>query len=194
MDLSSDDNPRLFNDARDKSRATSNWQTNIRQHRNPLLDSMADDINSTIFGLDEDKDMIHLHQMLLYSINRAPDSVKAFQYAIIHMLNTLLNEKLFIPTMPSMNALRELQATLFTHPRVGSSMRGIASGGDSKYPLNTMAHHMQNSPVSSAHDPPNPNPSSPMQQPPHVSGVAADNLGVGTSTPSHVTSEKSEIT
>jgi len=151
---------------------------------------MADDINGIIFGLEEDEDMIYLCQTLLYSINRALDSVEAFQHAIIRMLNTLLNENLFIPTMPSMNALRELQAMLLTHPRVGSSMCGVASGGDSKYPLNTMTHHMQNSPASSAHDPPNLNPSSPMQQPPHVSRVVADNLGVGTSTSSHVTSEK----
>jgi len=31
------------------------------------------------------------------------------------MLNTLLNENLFIPSAPSMIALRELQATLLTH-------------------------------------------------------------------------------
>ena len=89
-----------------------------------------------------------------------------------------------------MNALRDLQATLLTHQHIGSSMHGVASGGDSKHPLNTMVHHVQNLPVSFARDPSNPNPSSPMQQPPHMSGVAADDLGVGTSNPSHVTSEK----
>ena len=64
-DLSSDDSPHLFNNARDKSHAISNWQTNICQHRNPLLDSIADDINGIIFSLEEDEDMIHLCQMLL---------------------------------------------------------------------------------------------------------------------------------
>jgi len=107
LNLSSDDNPHLFNDAQDKSRAASNWQTNIHRHRNPLLYSMADNINGIIFGLEEDENMIHLHQTLLHSMNRVPDSLEAFQHAIICMLNTLLNENLFIPTMPSCNmALR----------------------------------------------------------------------------------------
>ena len=127
-DMSSDDNPLLFDKARDKSRASSNWQTNIRQHGNPLLDSMADDINGIMFGLEEDEDMIHLRQVLLHSMKSAPGSVEAFQHAIIHMLNTLLNENLFITTMLSMKALRDLQATLLTHQHVGSSMRHEAEG------------------------------------------------------------------
>ena len=118
-DLSSDNNPCLFNDTQDKSHTTSNWQTNIHQHRNPLLNPMVDDINGIIFGLEEDEDMIHLCQMLLHSMNRAPDSIEAFQHAIICMLNTILNENLFIPTMPSMNALWDLQATLLTHQHIG---------------------------------------------------------------------------
>jgi len=184
-DMSSDDNPLLFDKARDKSHASSNWQTNIRQHRNPLLDSMADDINGIMFSLEEDEDMIHLRQALLHSMKSAPGSVEAFQHAIIHMLNTLLNENLFITTMSSMKALRDLQATLLTHQRVGSSMRGVASGGNSKHPLNTT-----HSPSNKSQSDPNPNPSSPMQQPPHVNGVAADDLGIGSSNLSHVTSEK----
>jgi len=175
-DMSSDDN------ARDKSRTSSNWQTNIRQHRNPLLDSMADDINGIMFGLEKDEDMIHICQALLQSMKSASGSVKAFQHVIIRMLNTLLNENLFITTMPSMKALRDLQATLLTHQHVGSSMCGVASGGNSKHPLNTT-----HSPSNKSQNDPNSNLSSPMQQPPHVSGVAADNLGVGSSNLSHMT-------
>ena len=127
--------------------------------------------------------MIHLRRSLLDSMSNAPDSVQAFQHAIIRMLNTLLNENLFIPSAPSMIALRELQATLLTHACVGDSMRFVASGENPNYPLNTTHFPSSKSPSDSTADP-----SGPMQQPPHVSGAAADDPGVGTSTPSHVTS------
>jgi hypothetical protein len=118
-------------------------------------------------------------------MNNAPDSVKAFQHAIIRMLSCLLNEDLFIPSIPSMDALRELQATLLTHGRVGVSMRHVASGGHSKHPLNTT-----HSPSTVSPSDPRSNPSGLTHRPPHVSGVEADDLGVGMSNPSHVTSEK----
>jgi len=85
---------------------------------------MADDINGIMFGLEEDEDIIHLCQALLHSMKSAPGSVEAFQHAIICMLNTLLNENLFI-TMPSMKALRDLQATLLTHQRVASQKSDV---------------------------------------------------------------------
>jgi len=94
-------------------------QTGITYERpqdNPLLDSLADEINGIIFGLEEDKNMIHLRWSLLDSMRNAPDSIQAFQHMIICMLNTLLNENLFIPSTPSMIALHAswLLTTTFT--------------------------------------------------------------------------------
>lgn len=117
-------------------------------------------------------------------MNNAPDSIKAFQHAIICMLSCLLNEDLFIPITPSMNALRELQATLLTHGHVDDSMHYVASGGHSKHPLNTT--HFSST-VSSSD--PNPNLPGLTQWPSHMSGVLAGGLGVGTFNPSHVTSD-----
>jgi len=62
-DLSSDDeypSNCLFHGARDNLHALSNWQTHKHPQDNPLLDSLADDINGIIFSLEEDEDMIHL--------------------------------------------------------------------------------------------------------------------------------------
>ena len=62
-DLSSDDkypSNRLFDDAQDKLHASSNWQTHKHPQDNPLLDSLADNINGIIFGLEEDEDIIHI--------------------------------------------------------------------------------------------------------------------------------------
>ena len=94
-------------------------------------------------------------------MSNAPDSVQAFQHAIIHMLNTLLNENLFIPSAPSMIALGELQTTLLTHARVGNSMRHVASCKNSNYLLNTSHFPLSKSLSDSIADP-----SGPMQQPP----------------------------
>jgi len=184
LDLSSDDeypSNCLFDDAWDKLHASSNWQTHKHPQDNPLLDFLADDINGIIFGLEEDEDMIHLRRSLLDSMSNAPDSIQAFQHVIICMLNTLLNENLFIPSTPSMIALQELQATLLTHAHVGDSMRFVASGENPNYLLNTTHFPSSKSPSDPTADP-----SGPMQQPPHVSGALADDPGVGTSTPSHV--------
>jgi len=153
------------------------------------LDSLADDINGIIFGLEEDEDMIHLRQSLLDSMSNAPDSIQAFQHAIIHMLNTLLNENLFIPSTPSMIALCELQATLLTHACIDDSMHYVASGENSNYPLNTTHFPSSKSPSDPITDP-----SGPMQQPSYMSGTVADNPGIDTSTPSHVTNHVTQKT
>ena len=133
--------------------------------------------------------MIHLRWSLLDSMSNAPDSVQAFRHTIIRMLNTLLNENLFIPSAPSMIALWELQATLLTHACVGDSMCFVASGENPNYPLNTTHFPSSKSPSDPTADP-----SGLMQQPPHMSRAAADDPGVGTSTPSHVTSHVTQKT
>ena len=184
-DLSSDDeypSNHLFDNTWVKSHASSNWQTHKRPQDNPLLDSLADNINGIIFGLEEDKDMIHLRWSLLDSMSNAPDSIQAFQHTIIRMLNTLLNENLFISSAPSMIAPCELQATLLTHAHIGNSMCYVASGENSNYPLNTTYFPSFKSPSDTIADP-----SGLMQQPPHMSRTAADDPGAGTSTLSHVT-------
>jgi len=191
-DLSSDDeypSNCLFDDAWDKSCASSNWQTYKCPQDNPLLDSLVDDINGIIFSLEEDEDIIHLRQSLLNSMSNASDSIQVFQHVIIRMLSTLLNENLFIPSAPSMIALHELQATQLTHTYIGNSIRYVASGEYSNYLLNTTHFPSSKSPSDPIADP-----SGPMQQPPHVSGTVADDPGVGTSTPSHVTNHVTQKT
>jgi len=167
LDLSSDNeypSNRLFDDARDK---LSNWQTHKCPQDNPLLDFLVDNINRIIFGLEEDEDMIHLRRSLLDSMSNAPDSVQAFQHMIIRMLNTLLNENLFISSAPSMIALRELQATLLTHACVGDSMCFVASGKNPNYLLNTTHFPSSKSPSDPTADPsamPPPPPPPPCEQ------------------------------
>jgi len=68
-------------------------------------------------------------------------------------------------------------------------MHYVASGENSNYPLNTTHFPSSKSPSDPIADPPGL-----MQQPPHVSGTVADDLGVDTSTPSHVTNHGTQKT
>jgi hypothetical protein len=180
---------RLFGNGPGFTRSLPKWRSRIRPPTNPLLDGLADDLNALTFGLEDSDDeygpQLGLRNAFMEHFRVAPESTTAIQCAMLRLLNRLLNDDLFVRSIDSLNALRELQATLITHPRVGGAIRGIIYTEEraSRY----FSELQEDPPIVQ-----DPSPSGVHMQPPHVSGAACAQPAVveSTITESHVSRDQ----
>ena len=157
------------------------WKGNI------WFDDLAQELDSIVFGFNNSDDEygpnIRLRETYINMMQdpRSTLSLNRLQYATAQLLSQLIENRLFVHTPASFNALWGLIASMLSYPRFHRGLSHIATGEDNCFPLPlSCTLTWPASPHQSGSDPSQPSP--------HVSGTAEETAPEGDKASlSHVT-------